>query len=342
MESVDLAAANPQGLALALAAWAEVALIPLDGPVATDGLVPPLSPGSADYVRALQAIGRTLVEASPSDDRFSLLRTSPAGPIVAFNPALDAFVSLQRGPSISDIAAVQERYGANMATRSGNDVYRFIPSDPQITTIWDAGGIDTLDLSAFVRGCRVFLDPGRYSTLAFDGGPLLAGLGIARGCEIENAIGGVGDDALRGSSGDNRLEGRSGADRLWGGAGNDVLVGGKGRDVLSGGEGADTFVFSGGDFSSGAGSGLDTIADFARGQGDHIDVSRVDADRTRPGDQDFVWIGTLKFTGHAGELRFAPAAAGLLVSGDTDGDGSADFAFRVIGVTALETSDFLL
>ena len=41
-----------------------------------------------------------------------------------------------------DIAALQARFGANMTTRTGNDVYN--GPNGNIQAIWDAGGVDTI------------------------------------------------------------------------------------------------------------------------------------------------------------------------------------------------------
>ena len=68
---------------------------------------------------------------------------------------------------------------------------------------------------------------------------------------IENLIGGSGDDLLEGNARPNRLEGGAGADTLRGfddadtligGAGNDTLSGGNGFDLLNGGAGADPTI----------------------------------------------------------------------------------------------------
>ena len=47
---------------------------------------------------------------------------------------------------------------------------------------------------------------------------------------IENAIGGSGDDIIKGNSAANRLEGRAGSDSLDGLAGADIMIGGQGDD----------------------------------------------------------------------------------------------------------------
>ena len=49
-------------------------------------------------------------------------------------------------------------------------------------------------------------------------------------------------------------------------------------------------------------------------------------------------FGGSAFTGHAGELRFA----GGTVCGDVNGDRVTDFAIKVLGVSSLTATDFLL
>ena len=56
---------------------------------------------------------------------------------------------------------------------------------------------------------------------------------------IENLIGSLHDDQLRGNAGANRLEGLAGDDILFGFQGADHLLGGRGADILIGGMGAD-------------------------------------------------------------------------------------------------------
>jgi serralysin len=187
-----------------------------------------------------------------------------------------------------DIAAIQYMYGANFNHNSGNTVYTFstttgemfvngvgqgTPRDNHIfRTIWDGNGTDTYDLSNYTTDLEIDLGPGNWSN--FHSGQL-AHLSIthdiyARGnvfnalqfegdtrSLIENAIGGSGDDTIRGNSADNVLTGNGGADWLIGLEGNDRLVGGSGNDILSGGVGNDVLEGGvGGDELSG-GAGLD-------------------------------------------------------------------------------------
>ena len=61
---------------------------------------------------------------------------------------------------------------------------------------------------------------------------------------IENVIGGTGNDTLTGDGNANSLKGNDGDDLLSGGDGDDTLTGGNGLDTLDGQGGADTADFS--------------------------------------------------------------------------------------------------
>ncbi|KUR72877.1 hypothetical protein AQZ52_06625 [Novosphingobium fuchskuhlense] len=154
--------------------------------------------------------------------------------------------------------------------------------------------------------------------------------------------GGDGNDREQGGIGDDHLAGDAGNDKLDGGAGNDTLDGGAGRDVMHGGLGADTFVFTADSFASATGKGADLILDFSHAQGDHIDLSAVDADLGTDGDQAFSFIGTADFSNTAGELRYEVKGDHAFVSGDQNGDGVADFTIRLADVTSLDVTDFVL
>lgn len=175
----------------------------------------------------------------------------------------------------------------------------------------------------------------------FGGKDVLNGKGgddkLIGGNQRDKLIGGAGDDTLIGGGGPDLLKGAKGADILKGGAGNDKLVGGPGGDLLVGGQGADTFVFSKAGHARG-----DKIRDFRDGQGDVIDLSGIDANENRRGDQDFSLIGDADFSGSAGELRVTTNGSKTFVTGDTDGDGSQDFRIVLIGSHDLGADDFLL
>lgn len=170
-------------------------------------------------------------------------------------------------PMVNDIKAIQYMYGANYTYNSDNTTYVFSPSDEKIfRTIWDGNGIDCYDASAYTTGVDIQLSPGAWSSL---GSSQLADLGngvkapgnVANAylysndtrSLIENAIGGSGDDSLRGNAGNNMLTGGAGNDQLWGGSGgNDTLADDSGANMFwwTNGEGNDSV------FSLGRGSAL--------------------------------------------------------------------------------------
>ena len=156
-------------------------------------------------------------------------------------------------PGIFDIAATQYMYGANTTTRSGNSTYSWGPGEQLFETIWDAGGIDTIDWSNQSTAAEIRLTSGSWSKLGpgyFTDNPANGGydpntLNIAYGATIENARGGAAGDSLYGNAVANSLIGGGGNDYCFGDAGNDTLDGGPGNDNLDGWTGND--VVKGGD-----------------------------------------------------------------------------------------------
>lgn len=144
-------------------------------------------------------------------------------------------------PMLYDVAALQFLYGANSRTRTGDDTYSFEPDQPAVTTVWDAGGTDTMDCGALTTSVIVQLREGQFSSIGRGprGGPALNNVSVAFGTTLENAIGGSGHDLLVGNQEANMLTGGAGGDILNGQGGDDVLEGGIGRDTLRGGAGAD-------------------------------------------------------------------------------------------------------
>ncbi len=130
-----------------------------------------------------------------------------------------------RTPMVLDIAAIQYLYGANLKYRTGNDTYTFDGRSPFFETLWDAGGTDTIDVSACLRGTVIDLRPGHYSSIYLpppsNSGGIQAtydgtnALGIAYGCLIENVIGSAGNDTIYENSANNTINGGGGNDTLW-------------------------------------------------------------------------------------------------------------------------------
>ncbi len=124
--------------------------------------------------------------------------------------------------------------------------------------------------------------------------------------------------------GDDLLSGRGGDDIFWSydeiepGSGNDAFVGGLGADRHHHRQRRSTPSASTGWWR--ACRGMRTVVtDFS--VRDILDVSRIDADQTAPGDQAFTFIGDAAVQRH-GRRAALPAAGrrGLLVSADADGD----------------------
>lgn len=140
-------------------------------------------------------------------------------------------------PQLFDILAIQNKYGANMQTRPGDTVYGFgsnagstydfaLNRAPQFS-IWDGGGIDTLDVSGFSQPQTINLNPGTFSSI----GGQTFNISIALNVMIENAVGGSGDDVIFGNSSENRIMAGAGHDRIKGGYANDYIDGGEGVDI---------------------------------------------------------------------------------------------------------------
>lgn len=181
-----------------------------------------------------------------------------------------------------DIAALQYLYGANTTTRTSNDTYTF--DSKALYSIWDAGGVDTLDGSASTTSVTLDLGQGQVSYTGLVGTDtigrgLAPGFSISFGTDIENATGsgyadrlignslgntissGGGDDQIQGYAGNDSLDGGIGQDTLSGGDGDDHLDGGDGNDILYGSDGNDIFDWSaarGGNDTCYGGVGNDT------------------------------------------------------------------------------------
>ena len=224
-------------------------------------------------------------------------------------------------PQVADIIAMGNLYGLSTTTRVGNTTYGFNNSsgrsafdatlNPNVSyTIFDSGGIDTLDYSGFAGNQLINLNAEAFSSI----GALIGNVVIARGTVIENAIGGFGADVIVGNSVANVLTGRAGIDRLTGNAGDDTF-----QDTRSGLSG-------------------DTITDFS--VGDRI----VLTDATLTGFAFSLAGSTLNYSGGSlilsapvsGTITASAAATGGVqltitandVRNDFNGDGRSDVLWR--------------
>lgn len=190
---------------------------------------------------------------------------------------------------------------------SGNDTYRVGKGDRVDEAASSAGGTDTVLSSVSWR--------------------------LSSGVEIlqltgKKGISGTGDAAantLIGNGAANLLRGLRGNDQIDGGAGNDTLSGGAGLDVLTGGSGADVFVFD--RLGGSTVNAPDTIRGFdgaGSARGDRIDLSDLDANAGRAGNQAF------RFDSNGtGSINVTDQGGDTLVRGDVDGESGYDFAILI-------------
>lgn len=112
------------------------------------------------------------------------------------------------------------------------------------TSIFMGGfGTDTLDMSSFSADLDIYLGyPGKGNSGIEDGRHWISVLP-----DVENAVGGKGDDDIVGNDGSNTLWGGEGDDRLYGADSNDRLYGQNGNDDITGDWGNDR-IFGGAGF----------------------------------------------------------------------------------------------
>ena len=185
---------------------------------------------------------------------FAMAQTPAVHDILAVQNVYGADYSTRAGDTV---------YGFN--SNADRAVFDFSTNTVPIVTIWDGGGKDTLDLSGFNANNLIDINEGAFSSAGFkisaeakafygdyfgittdaqwasffannglgpDGRPV-NNIAIAYGAQIENAIGGSGNDTMVGNALNNVLTGNAGDDFLAGHGGADTLNGGAGFDTAS-------------------------------------------------------------------------------------------------------------
>ncbi|WP_150297393.1 M10 family metallopeptidase C-terminal domain-containing protein [Salipiger aestuarii] len=250
-------------------------------------------------------------------------------------------------PMMVDIIAIRALYGApdSSSSTAGNtlwgdgttvnsyvaDVFDSLAGgdgngnmlgEPIAATIYDVGGIDTLDLSFSNTDDRIDLRPQQFSD--FGGGT--GNLGIARGTIIENLLTGSGDDTVTGNGANNQISTNAGNDSVNGATGNDIAWMAAGHDTYSdegigsdtvyGGNGNDTVYANGGDDEVYGGDGNDVL--YGGDGGDSI-VGGNQGDRIYAGNgndtvdggngRDSAWLGN-------GNDNYTDTSQGGWIGGD--------------------------
>lgn len=294
-----------------------------------------ISDRTSNYINRITASetidGRVVVTwDSPDGDIFSRMVDPRQGPI-----------------SWTGDESAEQFVGTDFAdTLNGGDGNDVIQGMGGADTIDGGNSSDTVSYDLSTTGVLASLaDPA--SNAGGAAGDTFTSIENLRGSQHGDTL--IGDhdiNILRGLDGDDILDGGTGGagDMLDGGDGDDVLTGGEGSDGsdwLTGGDGSDVFLFNSVEDSLARGGARDIIADFTRRE-DEINLRRIDANEDRRKDQAFDFIGTQKFHKEAGELRYEIKNGDTIISGDTDGNGKADFSILLEGIVKLKDADFLL
>jgi hypothetical protein len=281
-------------------------------------------------------------------------------------------------PMMFDIYAIQSLYGADTSTRSGNTTYTFDQSSATLQTIYDAGGIDKIDLASHTRPSVIDLRPGSFSSIDYyskaaqiEAAVAIFGEGfrsfittqvslsdtwtwtdnvaIALGTSIEKVIGGSKNDRFTGNGGANDLQGRAGDDKLDGGAGGDTLSGGVGNDGLKGSAGHDTLIGGTGlddfIFRSVVKDDSDIISDFSAADDtiwlDNAILTAVGADGALTSAA--FWANTSGVAHDSGDRIIYKTTTGEIFY-DPDGSGAAAriLIATLTGAPALTVADFMV
>ncbi len=233
--------------------------------------------------------------------------------------------------------------GANVSSGSGSDTVTtgvgndIVDAGTGNNTVNGGSGVDTISYDSNNKGINASLVTGTASSND-------SNYNITTNDTItnfENILGSNFDDILTGNSASNVLNGGFGDDVISGGGGADTLIGGMGADTLTGGSGADIFKFDD------AGKKLDTLSDFSFTESDKIDLSLIDANTSTTGNQAFAIASTssLGSTATKYSLWYKVSNQDIIISGDVNGDTTADFQIKLVGVNNLSTytvKDFII
>lgn len=213
-----------------------------------------------------------------------------------------------------------------MAGGEGNDIYYVDDAGDRCledTSGWSDGGYDII-----------------YSAIGMVVPAGIESLRMVPGSGPANVTGNALDNVLWGTSERNIMRGMDGADTIDSGNGVDTIVGGRGND---------TFLFLAAIVSNPTvrdelrrGNGAIAFEGAGDDDGDHIDLSRFDADLTATGEQRF----TFGADRGLGCLWAENVGKDTMIRGNIDGDAEVEFELRIIDrgirASAYTDEDFLV
>jgi hypothetical protein len=183
-------------------------------------------------------------------------------------------------PMILDVIALQEAYEVGSgSTGSSNDTITIGASGAvnSYRTYFDAGGVDTVNLSNYTSGAYIHLGT------SIVGAPRLVGVSMSA-ADRQLMLAGSSPQSLRWFYGDfENAIGSTGNDVITGNALNNAITGGSGNDAIDGGDGIDRAIYTG------AASGY-TISKAANA------VTTTDKTANRDGTDTLTNIERLQFT----------------------------------------------
>ena len=211
--------------------------------------------GSYNYITIVHELGHAIGLAHPHDTGGSSSIfdgvTSPFGDFGDYNANLQPLTIMTyndiRSPYVPnttsttgflatfgpiDIVALQFLYGKNETFNSGNNTYTFPNSLTQKfwETIWDTGGINTIDASTSNVNTVINLNDATIEdNKQLAGTPLsyniFGGITIAKGTKIQNIITGTKNDIITGNEYNNQFTVTDGGiDTINGGSGYDTVI----------------------------------------------------------------------------------------------------------------------
>ncbi|MEQ1890883.1 MAG: hypothetical protein ABL951_17165, partial [Alphaproteobacteria bacterium] len=205
--------------------------------------LPSYAPGSAGYALLIHELGHVLGLKHPFDsggtgrptleqlgadvlntDWFSVMayRDDFNFNFLSFDPAT---------PMAMDVLGLQYIYGANLQTNAGNTSH-ILQQNARYQTIWDAGGIDVVDVSASAAGWTITLpiyQPSLIADTRLGIATLVNEASLTSPLSLYWLMGNI--ENATGSAFSDRLEGNEFSNSFFGGGGNDDIAGGTGIDM---------------------------------------------------------------------------------------------------------------